>query len=160
MVEAIFRRRAAAFSGEAGLFPVDEESANLIGGIKLGRDVGVDVIQRRNPRHHRLFFAILKFVREHSTVMAEVPVEKLKTAIKLATGLVDTFVDIASGKTVCVPRSIAWAAMDQGEFNTFFNDACTVIASRWMPEGTTAESVRDELLLMVDGPHALQERRA
>lgn len=160
MAEVILRKRAALYPGEVGLFSVDDEGRDLVGKIKDNRDVGADVIQRRNPRHHRLFFAILKFVREHSPIMENVPVKKLKTAIKLATGLVDTFVDVASGKSVCVPRSIAWAAMDQAEFNTFFNDACTVIAQRWMPEGTTAESVRDELILMVDGEHALPARRA
>jgi hypothetical protein len=50
--------------------------------------------------------------------------------------------------------------MDQTSFNQFFDDAVRVIADRWMPAGTTPEAVRNELLEMVDGPHALAERRA
>jgi hypothetical protein len=158
MTEAIFRHREAR-AGELGLFPVDDEGAELMRGIKVNRDVSANVIQRRNPRHHRLFFAILNFVKMHCPRFENATTEQIKTSIKLATGHVDTAVDIASGEVVRVPRSIAWAAMDQTKFNEFFADACNAIAQRWMPAGTTAEAVRRELIEMVDGPQALEARR-
>lgn len=154
MTEIILKSREARYEGERGLFPVDQEGSDLLHKIRLDKDVGCDVIQRRNPRHHRLFFAILKFVQLHCPLFENVPIEKIKTAVKLATGLVDTFVDQETGEPCYVVRSISWAACDQTEFNPFFDDACRVIAKRWMPEGTTSDDVRKELLSMVDGPGA------
>lgn len=151
MTEIILKHREAR-AGELGLFPVDDEGTGVLFKIKLGKEVGCEVIQRRNPKHHRLFFAILKFIKEHCERFEPTPIEKIKDAVKLATGLADTFIDAETGKTYYVLRSMSWASMDQIEFNRFFDDATQVIATRWMPPGTTAESVRDELLAMVEGP--------
>lgn len=153
MTEAVWRYREAR-AGERGLFPVDDEAGDVLSKTKLGTDVTADVKRRRNPRHHRLFFAIIKFLSEHSQQFEQVPIEKIKTAVKLAVGHVDTFIDSQTGEVAYVVRSISYAAMDQTEFNAFFDEACKVIANRWMPAGTTPESVRKELLLMVDGPNA------
>lgn len=155
MVEVILRRRAAAHVGEAGFFPVDEQGVNVLGKISMGRDVGCEVIQRRNPRHHRLLFGAIKFVREHCAMWEAASTDTVLVALKLATGFVDTYVDKETGKAVMVPKSVAFAAMDQTEFNPWFDDACRVIARRWMPEGTTPESVRDELFALIDGPGAI-----
>jgi hypothetical protein len=155
VTEVILRRRAAAYVGEVGFFAVDDDGANLMGKISLGRDVGCDVIQRRNPRHHRLFFGIVKFVREHCPMWEGAPTDQVVVALKLATGLVTTFVDSETGKAIWVPKSISWAAMDQTEFNPWFDLACKEIARRWMPAGTTPESIRDELFLLMDGPGAI-----
>jgi len=159
MTEAIFRYREAR-QGELGLFPVDTEGAEMLHGTKEGKDVAVEVRARRNPRHHRLFFAILKFLQMHAERFEETPIEKIKDAVKLATGLADTFLDAETGKTYYVLRSISFASMDQGSFNSFFDEATKVMASRWMPAGTTAESVRKELFEMVDGPAAIGTRAA
>jgi hypothetical protein len=151
VTEVILKKREAR-AGEIGLFVVDEQGDEVLSKIKLGRDIGCEVIQRRNPKHHRLFFAILKFLQLHAERFEETPIEKIKDAVKLATGLVDTFVDAETGKTYYVLRSIAWAAMEQTAFDAFFDSACKVIASRWMPAGTTAVSVREELLKMIEDP--------
>jgi len=94
------------------------------------------------------------------TVFENVPIEKIKDAVKLATGLADTFVDAETGKTYYVLRSMSFASLDQAAFNSFFDEACMVIANRWMPAGTTPEDVRKELLAMVDGPGALGSKVA
>jgi hypothetical protein len=148
-------RKRVAHAGEVGLFPVDEESYDTLARIKHNRDVGCSVVQRRNPRHHRLFFAILKFVQMHSPILGFAPIEHLKNAVKLATGLYTTYIDTETGEVSRVLRSISFAAMDQTEFAPWFDEACRVIATRWMPVGTTPASVREELIRMVDGPHAL-----
>lgn len=165
MTEAIFRKRAAR-AGEFGLFPVDDEGGELLHKLPRDRDVGIEVKRHRNPRHHRLYFAILNFVKMHAVnadgepLFENADVDIISVALKIATGHVRTFIDTTTGKTAFVPKSIAWAAMDQTEFEAFFKNACDVIAQRWMPPGTTSESVRDELILMVDGPHAIGSRVA
>lgn len=159
MTESVFRHREAR-AGELGLFPVDDEAVETLHGTKIGKDVTVEVRARRNPRHHRLFFAILKFLQMHAERFEETPIEKIKDAVKLATGLADTFIDAETHQTYYVLRSISFASMDQGAFNSFFDSACMVVAKRWMPEGTTPEDVRKELLAMVDGPGALGSKVA
>jgi hypothetical protein len=160
MTEAILKYRAARGAGDRGLFPVDDEGFQILGKLKLDKDVGCDVRARRNPRQHRLFFAILKFLQLHSERFEHAPIEKIKDAVKLATGLADTFIDAETGKTYYVLRSISFGSMDQSAFNSFFDDAVSVIANRWMPAGVTAESVRNELLEMVDGQGALGSKVA
>lgn len=163
MSDVIMRKTMLA--GRPCLVPVDDDGIEYMARIRNNRDVGVKVTQHRNPRHHRLYFAILKFVREHAVIEGEhifedADQEMISTAVKMATGLCRTFIDTESGKAVMAPRSISWGAMDQTEFAPFFQKACDVICKRWMPAGTTPEDVRRELILMVDGPHALGERVA
>lgn len=159
MTEAIFKYRASRV-GECGLFPVDEEGVEILTKLKLGRDVGCDVKKRRNPKHHRLFFQMIQFLQTHSPIFEHMPTEKAKYAIKLATGCGQFFVDTETGQSIFVPRSISFASMEQGEFEHFFDDFCKVAAHRWMPAGTTAESVRAELLKMIDWPGALGSKVA
>lgn len=156
----IILRKIRLQDGRNALVPVDDEGLDLVNKIKDGRDVGADVVQRRNPRHHRLFFAILKFVKMHSPLFSDASIDEIKDAVKIATGLVRRYVDADTAKTYYVPLSISWGAMDQTKFNPWFNHACDVIAKRWLPEGTTSDEVRRELLEMVDGPYANTSRAA
>jgi hypothetical protein len=137
------------------LVPVDDEGFDALAKVREGRDVTVEFKTPRNPRHHRLFFAIIKFVQDHSERMAGASPDQIKTALKLATGYVETYVDRETGEACYVPKSIAWESCDQTEFAKFFDEACRVIASRWLPEGSTPEDVRRELIEMVDGQYAV-----
>lgn len=149
-MEIILRKRGNS------LVPVDEHGRDVLSKIKDGRDVGCDVIQRRNPRHHRLYWAMLKLLSEHTDTFAGKDPEIISIALKIATGLVKAFVDQETGKTVMVPLSISFAAMDQTKFNQFFDAACKTISERWFPPGTTSEDIRRELIRMTDGEHALE----
>jgi hypothetical protein len=96
----------------------------------------------------------------HAPRFEGVPLEKIHVALKLATGLVDTFVDAETGRVCYVPKSTAWAAMEQNEFARWFEEACRVVATRWMHPGVTPEDVRRELIEMVDGRYALEASRS
>lgn len=128
-----------------------EESAKALEAIKDGKEVLISFRTPRNIRHHKLFFAILKFLQYHSALFENVPIDKIKDAVKLATGLADTFIEAETGRAYYVLRSISFAAMSQHDFRVFFDEAVKVIANRWMPAGTTPEAVRKELEAMVDG---------
>lgn len=160
MTKAVFRKRGAT------LVPVDDEGRELLHKLKDDRDVMVEVRRARNPRHHRLYWALVNFVKLHAVnsdgeaLFENADLEIIHTAIKIATGFVRTFIDTTTGKTAFVPQSIAFESLDQTQFEEFFNAATTVIASRWLPAGTTPEDVRRELILLVDGPHAIGERVA
>jgi hypothetical protein len=142
------------------LTPVDDEGLEVLARLKEGRDVMVDVVASRNIRHHRLFFGALRFIQLHSPNMCRVPIQKMRGILLIATGHCDTIVDAETGKVGYMPHSMSFASMDQSEFNQFFDAACTIIAHRWMPLGTTPQAVRDELIELVDGPHAVERRSA
>lgn len=142
-MKAVFQRKGGA------LVPVDEEGNNLLLKIKDGREVMIDVRRARNPKHHRLFFAILKFIVEHTEIES---IEAAKTALKVAVGEVDPIIDAATGKTFFVLRSINWESKDQDEFAAFFDRSVDVITNRWMPPGTVSEDVRREIIALCDGP--------
>lgn len=131
------------------LAATDDTSREVLAKIKDGQEVTAEIKRPRRIRHHRLFFAILKFVVEHTDLES---IETAKSALKVATGEVDPIIDAMTGKTFFILRSIAWEAKGQDEFEDFFNRAVEVITTRWMPPGTTAESVRAEILKMADGP--------
>lgn len=141
MTKAVFRRRGNAF------VPVDREGLALLASVKPERDVVIEVVERRNPAHHRLFFALCKFLVRHDRFPT---IEHAKTALKIAAGEVDTFIDEDTGKTYFIPRSISWASMDQTKFAQFYDRAVWVITNRWMPAGMTEESVRAELDAMIE----------
>lgn len=154
--EIIMRKKGAGILPKGGgLFPVDEQGLELLASLAEERDVGVQIRRRRNPRHHRLYWAILQFVKMHCELFERQSLRMIGNAVKLATGMGETFVDLNTGQHMFVPRSISFASMTQTEFNDFFDVACQVIAQRWMREGTTADDVRRELILMCDGEHAV-----
>jgi hypothetical protein len=159
MTEIILRKMRLP-NGRNALVPVDDEGFELIGKLRDGRDVGADIIQRRNPRQHRLFFAILQFVKMHCLIWADEPIEEIRYHVKMRCGLVDRHIDMETAQVTYREQSMSFAALDQTRFNAFFQNACDLIAQRWMPAGTTPEDVRRELILMVDGEHAVERRRA
>ena len=148
-MKAVFRKHGTS------LVPVDDEGLAAVRKLPEGRDVVIDVKRARNPRHHRLYWALINFISMHSPRFEGVSLDKIHVALKLATGFVDTFIDVETGHACYVPKSIAYESLDQTAFSAFFDDACTVIAQRWMPAGVTPKDVRDELIRMVDGEHAL-----
>lgn len=150
MAQAVFRKRGKA------LIAVDQEGIDVLSAIREERDVTIEVKQPRNPRHHRLLFAVLKFITEHTDAFQST--DEALLGLKIACGLVDPYIDAETGKTFFIPRSIAFASMDQIAFSDFFDRAVYVITTRWMPPGTTAESVRKEIEAMVEPVHEKQRR--
>ena len=100
-MKAVMRKRGAS------LVIVDEEGLEALRAVPDGRDVMVEFKRSRNPRHHRLYWALIHFVSLHCPRFEGVPLDKIHVALKLATGFVDTFVDAETGHACFVPKSIA-----------------------------------------------------
>lgn len=161
MTKIVCRKRGATLSA------VDDEGRAALARVRDDRDVVVEFTQSRNPRHLRLYFAMVRFIKEHAVIretgeslFESADTETVHIALKLATGLVRTFVDCDTGKAVSVPLSVAFEAMDQVRFAEFFDAAVSTITRRWLPPGTLADDVRRELIAIVDGPDAIGERIA
>ena len=126
MATSIIMRRVGS-----GLFPVGREGVEALERVTLDKDVKVVVKQTRNPAHHRKMFALLSRVQENCSDRYPT-VEWLLTALKIATGHVDTIIT-KSGDTVYVPRSIDFANMSQDAFEPFYNKCIEIICRDILP---------------------------
>ncbi len=148
-MEAVFIKRRALSAGEVGLFAVDDEGRELLAKIKDEKQVKADVVQSRHIKHHRLYWAMVKLLKEQAPIFETADMEAIHVAIKLATGLVKTFVDAETGQTIMVPLSTSFASMDEARFSAFFDAAVATICNRWLV-GSTVDEVRAEIERMAD----------
>lgn len=128
------------------LAPADPISEESIRQLKNGETVTANLRRPRNPRHHKLLFALLKIVYENQE--AYPTTQELLSAIKMATGLFDT------GKTVdgipyAIPKSISFASMDQTSFAEWYDKALDVIITKIIP-GLDKEGLREEVLSIIE----------
>ena len=109
---AILMQRRGSFL--APMSPLDEAAVAELPAAKALR---VRITQPRNVGRFRLYWALLTIV--HDNMDRPPPLETLHEAVKLRLGL-STPVRFKSGDVVEVPRSIAFDAMEETEFTTFF----------------------------------------
>lgn len=114
----------------SGLQPLDDQASEELQRVPLGRPVYVEIKAARNPRQHRLLFALLKAVTDNTDLFPSI--DAALVAIKIGTGYVDTMVT-AEGQTVYVPRSISFANMPQTTFSEWFDRAINLVSERWLP---------------------------
>ena len=109
-----------------------EEVEKLEHGVKYRA-----VINRpRNPKHHRLAFALFNLVFTHQDKYPTV--EKLVRALKQATGLFEVEYT-PEGTPFIVLDSISFSAMDQKAFSEWWDKALDVITTRIIPAANSRE---------------------
>lgn len=115
--------------------------------LRVGDLVHAELTKPRNPKHHRLVFALLKRILDNQDGLQTIP--QLLTVLKIKLGWVETIVDAATGRAYYVPESIAFASMDQGEFSVFWRDLCRLVARDYFP-GMDPEQVAELAEMMED----------
>lgn len=123
----------------SGLVPADDQAGAVFGKVPLHKVVYVQLVTARNPKQHRLCFALLNMMVEHGEFPS---IEAALNALKIATGHFD--LADQDGKTVYVLRSINYANMRGVEFSEWFDSAVKVVTERWLP-GVKSETLRAEL---------------
>lgn len=119
---------------------------DIIRKYKAGVTIKAKVTRRRNPDHHRKFFALLGVVVKHTDYE---DVDEVLHILKLRLGHFDPIIDLDSGKTFLKPRSISFDNMDQNKFDDFYRRSVDVILQNFLHEwttdtlGTALEEVRD-----------------
>lgn len=89
-----------------------------------GEVIRVKLMKDRNPRHHRLFFALLRMVfKNQEKYLSQ---EALRFAVTIQAGWVDE-IKLSGDKVALRPKSIAWGRMDQLEFKDYFAAALRAI---------------------------------
>ena len=125
--ELIARRRAGIL-GEQGLFPVDEVQAETMQRLGLDKDVLIHARQPRNPKFHRLAFALFQITVANTEVFQNI--DALLRWLKIKLGHVETIIG-EDGKVYYELKSIAFASMSEPEFRSFFDGAMDLIVQKF-----------------------------
>jgi hypothetical protein len=116
---------------------------------RVGDLVRAELSKPRYAKHHRLVFATLRKVIDNlDTPMTEY---QLLSILKIKMGRVETFIDSASGKVYYIPESIAFDAMEEGDFSQFHKEMNRVISRDYLP-GMSEAQVAELAMMMDDDP--------
>lgn len=118
-----FLCRRLDITGSPSLFPADGPAMAAICALKVDEPVEVRIVKERSLPQHRLFWSVLKHVAENSKFESA---ERLLVALKVRLGWYDP-VRLLNGKIIAVPHSIAFARMEQADFQDFFDRSIAVI---------------------------------
>lgn len=125
-----------------GLAPGDDEAKEQLRRLKLGQLVRCDVKRVRNGAHHRKMFALLNTVWQATGQWPTV--DNLLTELKFRLGHTDEFLMVSTGEIFRIPRSISFSAMDQAEFESFYERALHELAD--MAGGIDDSVLRNSVL--------------
>lgn len=105
------------------LHPADNDALNKMAMLPKDEDIEIRVVRERSLPQLRLFWQVLDHVANNSKYESA---EKLLAALKVRLGRYD-IVQLFDGRRVVAPQSIAFARMEQGEFQRFMDEALKVI---------------------------------
>lgn len=117
----------------SGFIPVSAAAREFHAGCKVGKEVELKGRRPRNPQHHRKLFALLGIVAENNEQFSGP--DDVLVAIKAATGHGRWLKLDGATREVFMPDSIAFDAMDQQEFETFYTAAVAAVKRWWLPVG-------------------------
>jgi hypothetical protein len=129
---------------DGALEPTDDLGRQVVGRISAGAVVRAEVKRPRNIGHHRKLWALVTLIYENQT-RYRTP-EDLLGVLKVAAGHYTT-VATADGE-IRVPNSVSFSAMDQTEFERFWDRVVTVVCEQIVP-GMDREDLERELMGMV-----------
>jgi hypothetical protein len=122
------------------LRPTDEAGEEALRKVKLGALVKVEFTGKpRNVMHHRKFFAMLNLIYQNQKHYRSV--DHILAAMKFALGYTEK-VRTKRGE-IEVPLSISFAAMDQDEFDAFYNRAVDFVLAEVVPGLDRADLERE-----------------
>lgn len=139
--------RKAVVSGVACLVPSDEGTDAWLKRRKIGAAVAMNPDHVRNAERSALYWVICSIVADtHSELTTR---EEVSDAIKLLSGHVHiSTVTMPDGERVFLrrPRSIAFAKMEEPEFESYLERALRVIETQLLP-GCDIEELRKDAYL-------------
>lgn len=108
------------------LFPDGDESIAELTKLPFGKSMRVTTKLPRNARFHRLYFAVCARIAGGVGQTSE----NISDVLKIATGHYTTIKSKTHGE-IRIPKSIAFQAMTQTDFNDFYERCLVVIFSEW-----------------------------
>ena len=92
--------------------------------IKVGEPYDYEYKNVRNPRFHRLYFAMLNMVFQNQELYNNI--DHLRRDLTIEAGYYDLRANI-HGEEIKEPKSISFASMDQMQFDEYYNACLDVI---------------------------------
>ncbi|MCD8293539.1 MAG: DUF1367 family protein [Prevotellaceae bacterium] len=133
-----------------GLTPLYDSDLEAKKKLKTGTIVRCAITKPRNIGFHKKFFALLRLTYDN---LPENLVDKLGIhteydmlrRFKLDLGLFDTFLfPDENGEKVIQYHSISFAAMDDNEFEKFYEGCVHLVLTRYL-KGITREEIKEEI---------------
>lgn len=112
------------------LEPIDDTGRDMLAKIAAGDIVRADVHRPRNVLHHRKWWALVSLIYANQSRYGSP--EELDDAIKVSIGHC-TAMRLKNGTEVRIPKSIAFHAMDQSEFEQFYDRAIKLVCEEIIP---------------------------
>ncbi len=124
------------------LCPIDDAGKEAVGRLPVDDLVQVEFRRPRNLGHHRKFFALINLIYMNQTRYKSP--DDLLNAIKVYIGH-SVPARLTNGTEVRIPKSISFSAMDQTEFDIFWNRVVTCVCEQIIPN-LSREDLERELL--------------
>lgn len=123
-----------------GLVPVSGFDMEQLINHPLGSEFKLVRLTKRSLPQHRTYWKALSIVAANDERWATA--EHLHQSLKMACGLVTETFNITTGEVVLVPDSTSFEAMDQEEFQIFFDRAMASLSAAigWDPLYFLAEA--------------------
>lgn len=104
--------------GQDALFPMYNSDREFVKKTESDKEILCSSHQARNPRHHKLIFAIAKCVIDNlpdDHFLAKASAYEFIKACMIAEGIVDTYYNL-DGTVRFEPKSVSFQSMDREEF--------------------------------------------
>lgn len=143
----------------AGLVPADAKAAEWFGKVKMGQPVTASVRLPRNGKFHRKFFAMLDVAYSNhdwpeitfrfgaGSVKAKTSSDMFRRYVIVRAGHYEADMT-PSGEFRAVPKSIAWAKMDEAEFSQLYSDVLDVILAEFLTNWNSGDMERAVEMMM------------
>ena len=144
-MQTLFTKRLGA------LRPADDAAMEALEKIKAGETVRVEFKRVRNPKQHRMYWALMGLLATYADTKCSP--EDVSDWVKVAVGHSYT-ANYLDGTSQVKPSSIAFGNLSQDRWDTFFDKVIDFAVTKIMP-GTHHEDLRAELNDMIaERPHA------
>jgi len=107
----------------AGLLPADAEAEEVVTRWKVGHSISLTYAPARNPKFHRMIFAIAQTVVTNApegSYWSGKDAKHFIKAVELTIGMTEEIMD-CNGQVHLQAKSIAFENMDDEEFKTLFD---------------------------------------
>ncbi len=132
-------REIAAFRKDGfALVPRDRAGRDILGKLKDGEGLFIEVWKPRNMNQHRAYFAMLNNVVQASGLWKSREALEYELALTLQRG---SFIELRNGKRRFEPDSRAVASMSKDDFERLHRDTVALL-TEWL--GCDPEMLRDE----------------
>ena len=123
-MKGYFRKSNGGF-----LTPDDQDTVELMQGVKSGEVLAVEFKRPRNYKFLKKFRALVQVVFDNQDKYSNK--EDLVVELKLQVGHYEEHITLG-GKITYQPKSISFAQMDELEFGVFYNKVVDVVLKRFL----------------------------